>query len=291
MKKILVPVDFSKHTHVSSRFALQIARVCGSEIVLFHSFFDQFYYSDGGITTGFESGIMMTDEIILDFYKQKENLLGKLKEELISQLDEKENSQVQVSCIMESGNPEVQIIRAIELIRPDLIVMGSGGMGRKGLLAGSVARRIIDHTTLPVIAVPEISETPEIKNVAFMTTFNAEDPIAINQLDSMMQDFRLNVFCLHLSKNEKDSEAAFKMKALSENKLLKPLEGRISFFIVKQDHGSEILQEFMAAHHISLISFIPHQRNIFENLFYQGITREELFRVHLPMIALRPVQQ
>lgn len=291
MKKILVPVDFSIHTNISSRYALQIARVCGAEIILFHSFFDQFYYSDGGITTGFESGIMMTDEIILDFYKKKESMLQALKDDLLSQPVEEGMSQVQVSCLMESGNPEIQIIRAINLVHPDLIVMGSGGMGRKGLMAGSVARRVIDHTNLPVIAIPEISEVPEIKNAAFMTTFSAEDPLAIKQLDSIMQSFGLNIFCLHLSKDERDPEAAFRMNALSQNINIKSLEGRISFYIAKQDHGSEILQEFMARHNIGLITFIPHQRNIFENLFYQGITREELFRVNLPMIALRPEQQ
>lgn len=291
MKKILVPVDFSRHTNISCRYALQIARVCGSEIILFHSFFDQFYYSDGGITTGFESGIMMTDEIILDFYKKKEAMLHMLKDDLLSQPEEEGKSRVHVTCMMESGNPEIQIIRAINQVHPDLIVMGSGGMGRKGLMAGSVARRVIDHTTLPVIAIPEISEVPEIKNAAFMTTFSLEDPLAVKQLDSIMQSFGLNIICLHLSKDERDAEAASRMKHLSENSNLKSLEGRISFFIVKQDHGSEILQEFMARHNISLITFIPHQRNIFENLFYQGITREELFRVNLPMIALRPEQQ
>src|SRR5512145_2039625 len=127
MKKILVPVDFSKHTSVSSRYALQLAQVFGAEIILFHSFFDQFYYSDGGLSTGFESGLLMTDEIIMDFYKQKEMTLQELAKVLNSEIPKEKAGRIKISCRMESGNPEIQIINAINQLKPDMIVMGSGG--------------------------------------------------------------------------------------------------------------------------------------------------------------------
>ena len=291
MKKILVPVDFSRHTDFSSRFALQIARKTGSEIILFHSFFDQFYYSDGGMTTGFESGIMMTDEIILDFYKQKEQLLINLKNYLQALNAEKDSMPVNITCQMESGNPEVQIICAIEKHIPDLIILGSGGMGRKGLMAGSVTRRIIDLTTIPVIAVPDISEIEGIRNVAYMTSFSTEDPAVISAIDELLEEFRIDIFCLHLSKDEKDPEAMQRMQELSASKALEHLKERMSYYIVKQDHDKEILQNFMVTHQIGLIAFIPHHRNVFENLFYQGITKEELFRTRIPLLALKPGQQ
>ena len=47
-----------------------------------------------------------------------------------------------------------------------MIVMGSSGMGKKSLLSGSVARRIMDHTHTPVFAIPNIENLPKIENAA-----------------------------------------------------------------------------------------------------------------------------
>jgi nucleotide-binding universal stress UspA family protein len=290
MKRILVPVDFSLHTGISCRYALHLAKGDSAEIILFHSFFDQFYYSDGGLSTGFESGLMLTDEIILDFYKQKQLKLTELAGEMTAAMTKEEKEKIKVTCRMESGNPEVQIIHVIQQIQPQLIVMGSGGMGKKGLMSGSVARRIIDHTDIPVIAVPDIKILPEIKNVAYMTTFDPVDPEIISGIDRMLTAFRVNIFCLHLSKND-TAIASEKMNKLSLNKALEHLENRISYFVSTDLNEKSILQNFMKANHIGLIAFIPHKRNIFENLFYQGITRDDLFQTMIPIMAFRPFKQ
>ena len=288
MKKILVPVDFSTHTSVSSRYALRLAEVTGAEIVLFHSFFDQFYYSDGGLSTGFESGIMMTDEIILDFYKQKEKNLKDLAEELISGISSKNREKIQVHCRMESGNPEIQIIHAIEQLQPDLIVMGSGGMGKKALLSGSVARRIIDHTVIPVIAVPDREDQSELHNIVYMTTFDPADAIVIAAIESFLSPFRPEIFCLHIAKSGTEDDSREKMKLISENQSLKSISDRISYYVIDSTSVRQSLDNFMTGYKVGLIAFIPHKRNIFENLFYQGITREDLFNTHIPIMAFRP---
>jgi nucleotide-binding universal stress UspA family protein len=288
MKKILVPVDFSTHTNISCEYALQISKASGAEIILFHSFFDQFYYSDGGLSTGFESGIMMTDELILDFYKQKERKLHELAGELRMILAREEKMELKIKCRMESGNPEVQIIRAIDDLKPDVIVMGSGGMGKKGMMAGSVARRIINHTSIPVIAVPDMDRFVEINNIAYMTAFDPDDMTVLPQINTMLSCFRPNIFCLHLLKNETEGESLKKLNDLEGNKALKDLEGKISFHTLKNDHRKETVKHFIAVHQIGLVAFIPHKRNVFQNLFYQGITREELFQMQIPIMAVRP---
>jgi nucleotide-binding universal stress UspA family protein len=290
MKRILVPVDFSSHTDISCRYAIHLAEAGDTEIVLFHSFFDQFYYSDGGFSTGFESGILMTDEIILDLYKQKEKKLLELAEDLISGINPERRKKIRFTCRMESGNPEVQIIHAIDQLNPGLIVMGSGGMGKKSLMSGSVARRIIDGTKIPVpvIAVPESNEVPDIKNVAYMTTFDQHDPGVIQSIFNILAYFRIEVFCLHLTGSDPDPAAQMKMNSLSGEEALKTFDGRISFHVLENDREKETLQHFIAENQISLISFIPHKRNIFRNLFYQGITKEDLFQTRIPIMAVRP---
>ncbi|MCK9400320.1 MAG: universal stress protein [Bacteroidales bacterium] len=290
MKRILVPVDFSPHTDISCQYALVIAKATGAEITLFYSFFDQLYFSDGGFNTGFESGIMLTDEIILDFHQQKESRLKEMADELNSNLSRSGFSKVKVNYQMGSGDPEVQILQAIQQLDPDLIIMGSSGMGKKRLLSGSVARRIIDNTKIPVIAVPGLEETPSISNVAYMTTFDPADCDAILEIDTVLSPFHVNIFCLHLLKDDDNVEAKQEIKNLTENHTLKKLEGRISFHILDNNRQQETLGNFLEEHKIDLIAFIPHKRNILKNIFYQGITKEDLFLTRIPIMAVRPIQ-
>ena len=288
MKRILVPVDFSPHTDVSCRYALSLANAAGAEIILFHSFFDQLYFSDGGFTTGFESGVMLTDEVILDFYKQKETRLNELAAEL--RADTRPGTTVKISFRMESGDPEVQIMSAIEQLAPDLIIMGSSGMGKKSLLSGSVARRIIEHADIPVIAVPDSEGVKPMRNVAYMTAFDPDDPHVISAIDRVVAPIQINMFCLHLMKDEDETDAKAEMMKLSGDAAIKNLEGRISFHTLNYDRQQNALRKFTGDQKIDLIAFIPHKRNILQNIFHQGLTKEDLFHTKIPIMAIKPIQ-
>ncbi len=258
MKKILVPVDFSSHTDISCHYALSIAKDTGAELILFHSFFDQVYFTDGGFSTSFESGIMLTDEIILDFYKQKESLLKSIVDGLLSSLNPEDREQIKISSYMESGDPEVQIISAIQKHKPDLIIMGSTGMGKKSIFSGSVARRIIDHTNIPVLAVPAGADKGKIHNIAYMSVFDKNDPEAIRDIEALFSGFDFNLIILHIN-TDQDKNEQFDM-----------------------------LRQSLVKNNIDLIAFIPHKRNAFMNLFHRGITREDLFLTQIPILATRP---
>ncbi|MFO7613243.1 MAG: universal stress protein [Bacteroidales bacterium] len=288
MRKILVPVDFSNHTAPSIRYARNISRVTGAEIILFHSFFDQLYFSDGGFVTGFESGMMLTDEIIRDFYRQKEEGLQKLADELITGSGEKGDAGIKVSTKIENGDPEVQIMQTIGQVNPDLIVMGSGGMGKKSLLSGSIARQIINNAKIPVIAVPELEEIRPIGHVAYMTNFDSGDRQAILKLESVLAGFRLEIHCIHLGQQTGNEITVTRLQELAGCEDLKNMKSPVSFHLLDAPDMQEALKNYITTNKISLIAFIPHKRHIIKNLLYQGLTKEDLFLTQTPVLAIQP---
>jgi nucleotide-binding universal stress UspA family protein len=290
MKRMLVPVDFSPHTDISCQFALLIAKATGAEMILFHSFFDQLYFAGGGFNSGgFESGIMLTDKIILDFQKQKETRLRELADGLNSNLLQSGKSDVKVSYHMGSGDPEVQILQAIEQYRPDLIIMGSSGMGKKRLLSGSVARRIMNSAEIPVIAVPEMDEVHDIRNVVYMTNFDPADHEVIVKIDKLLSPFHVSMFCFHLCDKNDIAIAKKKMENFAGSQLFKALEGRISFHLLDAENQQEALRIFMDEQMTDLVAFIPHKRNVLKNIVFQGLTKEDLFLTHIPILAIKPI--
>jgi nucleotide-binding universal stress UspA family protein len=288
MKSILVPVDFSVHTHVYCQYALLIAKETGAGITLFHSFFDQVYISDAGFNAGFESGMVLTDEIMLDKHSQKENLLSELAEEMLSSLKEQGANGIKVEYMISNGDPEVQIIEAVRQLEPDLIIMGSSGLGRKRWLTGSVAKKIINHVNIPVIAVPELDEAPSVKNLAYMTNFDPSDHEVITELESILATFRVNIFCIHLTDDSESVNPQQEMDKLSGNLSHRYFKNRISFHILSAEDNQEPLRIFMDENKIDILAFIPHKRNIFKNLVFQGLTKEDLFLFRIPVMAIKP---
>jgi nucleotide-binding universal stress UspA family protein len=290
LKRILVPVDFSSHTGISCHYARAIAETTGAEIILFHSFFDQLYYSGAGFNSGgFESGIMLTDEIILDFQKQKESRLQELAGELKSSLSGPGKSNVNVACHMGIGDPEVQILQAIEEFVPDLIILGSGGMGKKRLLSGSVARRIMNTVNIPVMAIPDMDQAAPIRNVVYMTTFEPSDKDIIVRIDSLLKNFQVNFFCLHLSDENDSAISKQKMNDFAGSQMPETLQGRISFHVLDDENQEEALRIFLEEQKTDLVSFIPHKRNILKTIVFQGLTKEDLFLTRIPILAVKPV--
>lgn len=284
--KILVPIDFSTHTMASCKFALSLAEKLNLEILLFHSFFDQIYFSDGGFSTGFETGIMMTDELILDFYQQKEARMEEIAGELQSLAAKSGNEEISILRQMESGDPEVQILHAIEKANPRLIVMGSSGMGKKTIFSGSVARRIIDQASIPVIAVPETDLPMTLDYIAYMTNFESYDALALAEIDALLTPLPIHIHCVHVCLSEDDPKAQEEMATLSRKDIPVRHDTKLSFQTVAGDDYEVALGNYLESNRIDLIAFIPHKRNILKNLLRQNITKDDLFLTKIPILAI-----
>jgi nucleotide-binding universal stress UspA family protein len=287
MKKLLVPVDFSSHTEISCLYAVEIARATGAEIILFHSFFEQIYFSDGGFATGFESGIMLTDDIIRDFYKKKEKKLEEIAEELKEKAGRKNGEKFTVSYIIESGDPQIQILNAIGKIEPDLVVMGSAGLGKKGFLLGSVCKRIMDNTEVPVLALPDFREFMGLKNVLYVTEIEENDVEIISNLLSLLKDFHIHIHCLHLNVGNKDKDSDILMEALATHPGIKGLDDLIDFKVLDCEDPKASLMEYIRQNNIQLIAFIPHKKNFFKIFTKQDLTKEDLFLTGLPILGVQ----
>lgn len=283
--KIFVPVDFSPHSEISCNYAHDLAVLTKANVVLFHSFFDQIYFSDGGFATGFESGVMLTDELILDFYKQKEKKLNELTERCNHRFRHENIHDLRFSYMIESGDPQHLILDACRKVRAGLIVMGSSGMGRKGYLSGSVCERIMNHSDIPVMAVSSSGGFPATRKVLYMTDYEPEDAQAIGNIRTFFGIPEMDIFCLHLNISEHDTDAERKMRNLAEDLDRKGIARDISFHVINCQNPHDLLVSFIKEHGISLIAFIPHKRGLFKNLIHQGITKKDLFLTNIPILS------
>lgn len=286
MKKILVPIDFSEHTHRTCQYALEIAKKFNAEIRLFHSYFDQIIVSDSSFPTGVDTDTMLNEQLLKDIESRaKEDILN-LQSDLLDQLKNENIHSVKVVYTLKGGDPESEILDECEEYNPDIIIMGSSGKGKKSILMGSVSKKIMNNAHFPVLAIPEEYGYKVIQNIMYMTDFDGPDENFINRLFTLFKDFDIQVSCVHLNINDdKKSRNEEKMSLLREQFKSQAGEAVFSCHLIDSTDINEDIEDFVKENNIDMIAFLSHKRNIFQRVFTSKITKKDLFQANIPLLA------
>lgn len=146
MKKILVPVDFSKPTEKVVNTALELARRLDAKVYLLH------VAEPEPAFIGYEPGPQSERDAVAGDLKKEHEKLKKLKSIL-------EKAGIRVEAHLRRGAFVEKILQQAEQENAGLIVMGSHGHSALfDLLVGSVAEGVLRHSTRPVLIVPSQSE-------------------------------------------------------------------------------------------------------------------------------------
>ena len=161
MKRILVPIDFSKYSEEALKVAAQIARKNKSEIILLHLLE---LPHQGGDTTNIGSSI---PEIM--FYKNA--AIGNLEE----LMDADYLKGIYVSEATKFEKVPEGILEVSKTNQVDLIVMGSHGTsGFEELLVGSNAEKVVRLSEIPVLVVKGNDGNFRAQNLVFASDFSKE---------------------------------------------------------------------------------------------------------------------
>lgn len=228
MKKILVPTDFSAEANHALQAAYQLAQRQNSTIHLVHVL--NFPLADDDVPMG-------PVEIVPGGYlKQAKQEAAAHLEKVIAQ---KKFADVRITHEVRVGNPYQSIIRALLKKKMDLVVMGSkGASGSKEIIVGSNAERMVRFSPSPVLIIKGKTDLSQLKNIVYATAlrdkersvlrvlsklqmvFDAqlhivrintisnfmEDPIAMEQLKSMVKSSRLKNYTLNTFSDIREEE-------------------------------------------------------------------------------------
>ncbi len=138
--QIMVAVDFSRGALRAVEAAVKMAERVHGELDLVHVFsfsLKRLVFSDGEI-----EAIGQAEKALADL--RKKHLPGGLT----------------VRTHISLGTANVELLRQITALKPDLVVVGSRGASPLGrMLLGSVSRYLSEHSAVPVLVVPVDRET------------------------------------------------------------------------------------------------------------------------------------
>ena len=188
MKRILVPVDFSKEAENAARVAAHIARKTGSEIFLVHML-------ELPVTTidPAEMNTISREPQIIYFMK----LAHEKFEKFISLPFFKG---IKVVETVQFQHAFSGIISESEKNNIDLIVMGSqGASGLQEMFIGSNTEKVVRRSKIPVLVIKEDTQDFKIEDVIFASDFNAESKSTFQRVVDFVSIFDAKVHLLYIN--------------------------------------------------------------------------------------------
>ncbi len=151
MKKILIALDYAPTSQKVAETGYALGKAMNSEVILMHVLADAHHYSTMEYPVMGFGGYMNIDPVKLDLVDQQ---LKQVSQEF---LDQSKNHLYDktIQTLIKEGDPADSILAASQELFVDIIVMGSHS--RKWLekiLMGSVAEKVLRHTTIPLFIVP-----------------------------------------------------------------------------------------------------------------------------------------
>jgi len=283
MKKILVPVDFSEHTHTICRFAMEIAKRSGGEIRLFHAYFDYVLVSNSSFPYSVDTGEMFNIEMMVNIRNEAKADMDKLVAMLTNELKQEKISNIKVVHTLSGGMPEDEIINVSETYSPDLVIMGTRGKGEKELLTGKISAKVIKHATCRVLTIPRNAEYHGLENLLYATDFNDEDTKDLARLFELLATYNPVIHCVHVNVDGNRLADEAKMNALKEHFSGKMDAGQLVFKIIDNEDFVEAVNLYVIENKIDVISVVHHRKGFLKRLVNKDHTHELLVHLDVPL--------
>jgi universal stress protein A len=192
VRSILCPVDFSEQSRQALRWASTIAKNRGAQLTVL-SVVEPLLAQAAGIRLGVDLA--------------REDVQPALRDFVEATLPDDVRKASHVRMEVATGEPSEAILQAGHRVKPDLIVMGTHGLGglRKFLL-GSTTERVLRGTEWPLLAVPRAAagalevDHPgvRLKRILAATDFRDEAMAAVRWAGELAADVGVPLILAHV---------------------------------------------------------------------------------------------
>ncbi|PKP26593.1 MAG: universal stress protein [Bacteroidetes bacterium HGW-Bacteroidetes-2] len=275
MKKIIVPVDFSKNSEFAMEVAAEIAKKQKAELLLLHmlDISDQMIsITESTQRREFMFFIQMATKQFEEFV-DKEYLKG-----------------IKVTPIIKHHKIFEEINNVATEVKADLIVMGSrGATGVKGFLVGSNTEKVVRTSEIPVLIIKNKVKEFTPKTLIFASDFDLENINAFEKVKTIANKLDAKIKLVYINTpNVKFKNSNEINKQMQTFLLEAKLPSIANEFLVYNDYSVEdgILNaaKFLNA---DLIAIPTHGRKGVNKILIGSISEDIANHASLPVLTIK----
>ncbi len=277
MKKIIVPVDFSKSSENALDFALQFNQVIKGEITLLHVLeLPASSVNYGGDMTSATAEVVYRRDLIDGTSK------------MLTELEDKVKAKGQdVTIKMGFGSPYKAIGEEVANKGADWVILGSNGAsGLREIFIGSNAERVIRHSECPVITIKEKADLKEIKSMVFASDLSEDQDGIATKAQEIQKLLKLN---MHLLRVKTPYNYLTETVAKDQLEEFAERNGLVDYTLntIEADFSEDGIIKFAKEANVGLIVMGTHGRTGIAHLFGGSRAEDVVNHSKVPLLTFR----
>lgn len=272
IENILFPTDFSENASNALPYVIDLVRKNNAKLSLLHVYDIPLAAPSSVFSTRVETMSSLSEEI-------RSKSLERLKE-IIKAGDLEE---VPHRCYIRQGSVQDEIQKIAKDQNVQLIVMGTKGKSAKrDILIGSIARKVMQQSTCPVLAIPEDASFHGISNIVHATDLLYNESVVLDFLTQLAKIYSAKLTLLHIDHDPEEVEKSRHALEEAIHAISHPDTGYKQLLVEGVLDG---INEYVSGHEVDVLSMTTHNVTLFDKLFHNSITEKMLLHTHIPLLA------
>ena len=275
MKKIIVPIDFSKSSLNAFLYAGEFANAMGFSLLMVHIY---------------QEDLNPKQPFLLKHGKNGEAAILDRMNDFVDALTERESyyhltfkTKVKTVAVY-AKNVAAKLVEIADREDAFMIVMGTKGAGNElTKMLGSVSSNVAQNAECPVLLIPDEARFRDFENVLYASNYESSDREMIEEIIDFGKTFRAALHFVHVE--DKDNYEAVENSIF--NQLFEGGDPAFSFNIVNIKNRSVIggLTQYAEENDIDLIVLVNRQRKLLDNILQQSLTKKMARTTQLPLLV------
>lgn len=279
MTKILVPTDFSETAEKALRYALQIAARCKGEVYLCHIYTPT--------NNPFIETVEQRETYNMEYERNLMSDLHRLREKL-----QPETPDVKIIAVLGRSPLVGSILKFATDNKVDMIVMGTqGASGLQKVVVGTVAVRIMEKTSIPLLLIPEEYEWKQPEQVVLATGYHQDDTEALHIAGFLASMFNAGIKVVHLINSDKQDTDKARASLDAYTASLQKVAGTVKLEHQLLESGSvgAGLEKLCTEVPYDMLVMVKRQKTFFERFYMESMTNRIAYLTHKPLLVVPAV--
>jgi len=277
IKRILVPVDFTKTSDIAVTQAITLARLIKADLYLLHVVeYNGYYFS-----------VVPETQTLLPSLLDLEKAVEKKMEEIRKSIKSKFG--IKPLIHVTAGNIYSEIIDFSKKKKIDLIIMGThGASGYKELFVGSNAQRIVTLSTVPVLTMQNKKSKSEFKNILIPIDNSLHSREKVNLAIQIAKLFGAKIHILGLEvSNDGSGVREIEVRTASVEKIITAEKLSYKTTIVSKGNLSKAAMKYATENKCDLIVINTGHESKSSGIFLGTFAQQIVNHSTIPVLSFR----
>jgi nucleotide-binding universal stress UspA family protein len=266
---LVVPIDFSDQSKAAAEFAASFVNVYEGNLHLLH------------VLVPLQEE---PDYLPVKTLNAKYNTVAEMyfvQEGLRKKFD------IRTSCDLVPGDIAQQIIKTAKRTKADLIVMGTqGNSGLRRYLYGSHTSSVLEHSSVPVLTLPEGFIFKPFRRFVYATDYNYSNVNDIREIAAFAKKFDAEISLIHINKKQSPFYSAGTLREDFEALLLNTVDyTNITLEEYDNTDTAEGLRKLLQNQYADLLIIPNKRKSLVEKITGRGDHDDFVFDLDIPLLV------